>query len=291
MAFPISHKWLRQVLTDRGVAAPPEAACAAFVRSLDEPGARKARLFLDAVARGVESSDEMSSFLELIRAAGFAAQSSSASPSPEVDQFRVPTPLPKARATGAAAPGRATSKVSNELTPELEKRTKLREQGMHIYAGKAAMKVELDVLRGGEGETSRLTVQMELAPASGPRSYDWARKIPFQFTRKELPLLGSMLMGYAGDTLILTNHGPEHDKRLELHQQAGMMFVKLRQGPKTLAMPVDAADLYGWVALSITALKSHHEALDSGALFEMLKRVGALHAAASTQSSTNERNT
>ena len=58
--------------------------------------------------------------------------------------------------------------------------------------------------------------------------------------------------------------------------------MKLRQGTKTLAMPVDASDLFGWVAITITALKNHHQGLDSGALIEILKRTGAMHAAAST---------
>jgi len=288
--MPLSHKWLRQVLTDRGVAAPTEAACAAFVRTLDEAGQRQVRLFLDAVIKGVESTDDMLTFLTAIQAASPTNEApSDDTPGPST-QAAALHPRPSVRQFGATAPVRSTTKVSSVPAPESDQRAKLREQGMHIYAGKAAMKVELDVLRGGDGESSRLTVQIELAPAKGPRAYDWARKIPFQFTRKELPLLGAMLMGYAGDILVLTNHGPEHDKRLELRQQAGSIFVKLRQGTKTLAMPVEAADLFGWVALTITALKNHHEALDSGALFEMLKRTGAMHAAASTQTPTNDRN-
>lgn len=91
-----------------------------------------------------------------------------------------------------------------------------------------------------------------------------------------------MLMGYAGDSLVLTNHGPDHDKRLELHLQGSTLYVKLRQGARTLAMPVEAADLFGWVAITVTALKNHHDALDSASLFEILKRTGALHASASS---------
>lgn len=283
----LSHKWLRQVLKDRGVAAPTEAACAAFVGTLDEAGQRRVRLFLEAVVRGVESTDDMLTFLDSIRAAALAAQPPSAGTPQPPAQPAAPQFPPSVRETGTAATGRSLLKSGSTAASESGQRAMLREQGMHIYAGKAAMKVELDTLRSGEGESSRLTVQIELAPSKGPRAYDWARKIPFQFTRKELPLLGAMLMGYAGDVLVLTNHGPEHDKRLEVRQQAGSMFVKLRQGVKTLAMPVEAADVFGWVALTITALKSHHEALDSGALFEMLKRTGAMHAAASTQTPIN----
>lgn len=270
----LSHKWLRQVLTDRGVRAPSDAACAAFVNSLDPSGQEQTRAFLNAVTKGVESTEGMAAFLASINAAHrgavpVATESLSlrAQPLQARNSRPVPTTAPAKRKAVAAA--------------DSAERAALRDQGMHIYAGKAAMKIELDVLRAGEGEASRLTVQIELAPAVAPRSFDWEQKIPFQFTRRELPLLGAMLMGYAGSSLVLTNHGPDHDKRLELRQQGNVLYVKLRQGAKTVAMPVEAVDLFGWVAITIAALKNHHPALDSGALFEILKRTGAVHAAAS----------
>lgn len=271
----LSHKWLRQVLTDRGVKAPSDAACAAFVKSLEPAGHEQARTFLNAVAKGVESTDQMAAFLEAISAAH--REVTAVPPEP----LAVRAVQPSTRNTRSAPPVPALKRKPVAAAVNFE-RAVLRDQGMHIYAAKAAMKVELDVLRAAEGGPSRLTVQIELAPAAAPRSFDWGQKIPFQFTRRELPLLGAMLMGYAGESLVLTNHGPDHDKRLELHQQGSVLYVKLRQGTTTLAMPVDAADLYGWVALTVTALKNHHQALDSGALFEILKKTGAMHAAAST---------
>jgi len=273
----LSHKWLRQVLTDRGVKAPSDAACASFVASLPPEGIKYARAFLNAVAKGVEGTGDMNAFLESINSAHRSAVSPAAEPRAVRSNGYPPAQTKKASPTVPA------SKRQAATAAESAERAALREQGMHIYAGKAAMKIELDMLRAAEGDPSRLTVQIELAPAVAPRSFDWEQKIPFQFTRRELPLLGAMLMGYAGGSLVLTNHGPDHDKRLELHQQGNVLYVKLRQGIKTLAMPVEAADLFGWVAITITALKNHHQALDSGALFEILKRTGAMHAAASTQ--------
>lgn len=271
----ISHKWLRQVLTDRGVKAPSDAACAAFVNSLDPAGQEQTRAFLNAVMKGVESTEGMTDFLASINAAHREAAPVATEP---LAVRALPLPSRNSRPVQPATP------VKRKAVPAADsaERAALRDQGMHIYAGKAAMKIELDVLRAAEGDPSRLTVQIELAPAVAPRSFDWEQKIPFQFTRRELPLLGAMLMGYAGGSLVLTNHGPDHDKRLELHQQGNVLYVKLRQGTTTLAMPVEAADLFGWVAITITALKNHHQALDSGALFEILKRTGAMHAAAST---------
>lgn len=270
----LSHKWLRQVLTDRGVKAPSDAACAAYVSSLSPSGAEQARAFLVAVTKGIETTSDMTAFLAAINAARQEVAPATQSVAPQAAQppARKPRPVP-------IPPAAKRTPVS---AVESSERAALRDQGMHIYAAKTAMKVELDVLRAAEDEPSRLTVQIELAPARAPRAFDWAQKIPFQFTRRELPLLGAMLMGYAGDSLVLTNHGPDHDKRLELHLQGSTLYVKLRQGARTLAMPVEAADLFGWVAITVTALKNHHDALDSASLFEILKRTGALHAAASS---------
>lgn len=245
------------------------------MESLDPAGHEQARAFLNAVTKGVESTDGMTAFLASINAAHREAAPVATEP---LAVRSLPLPSRNSRPVPPATPVKRKAVAAADSA----ERAALRDQGMHIYAGKAAMKIELDMLRAAEGDPSRLTVQIELAPAVAPRSFDWEQKIPFQFTRRELPLLGAMLMGYAGGSLVLTNHGPDHDKRLELHQQGNVLYVKLRQGIKTLAMPVEAADLFGWVAITITALKNHHQALDSGALFEILKRTGAMHAAAST---------
>lgn len=72
----LSHKWLRQVLQDRGVHAPPESACAAFVASLDETARASARAALDSIARGVETSQTLDELLGAIDAAGRRADES-----------------------------------------------------------------------------------------------------------------------------------------------------------------------------------------------------------------------
>ena len=138
------------------------------------------------------------------------------------------------------------------------------------------MKVELDLLRAPDGEAAKYTVQIELAPSSAPRVYDWHQKVAFQFTRRELPLLAAMLMGFAGDALVLTNHGPDHDKKLEIHQQGNKLFVKIRQGGTAYSMPVEASDVFAWTAIAMTALKKNNDALDSGVFLEMLKRTGEM---------------
>ncbi len=267
----LSHKWLRQVLQDRGVHAPPESACAAFVASLDETARASARAALDSIARGVETSQTLDELLGAIDAAGRRADEST-SPAKQLCVSEVTTVASSNCPGNRAAP-----------TDSSQDRPWVRDHGVHIYGQKAAMKIELDLLRGDPGMPARYTVQLELAPAKAARTFDWQRKVGFQFTRRELPLLGAMLLGYAGDALVLTNHGPEHDKRLELQMQGPSLYVKLRQGARALALPVGPADTFAWSAITLNALKKNDEALDCGLLLEMLKRTGAMSIAAASQ--------
>ena len=273
----LSPRWLGQVLKDRGVLPPSDAACSAFVASLDAQGLAQVRATLNSIVQGVESSSDMAYLLNAIEHAHQQAVAPVAMAETHVPSVQPSHPANKAQPVVVDPPAKQP-----RATPA-EDRPWVRDLGIHVYAGKAAMKVELDVLRAQEDEPVRYTVQLELAPAKNVRSYDWQRKIAFQFTRKELPLLGAMLLGYAGDTFVLTNHGPDHDKRLEIHQQGNSLFVKLRQGAKTLALPVDAADVYAWMAIVMTALKKNHEVLDSGAFLEMLKRTGTMYQSSTTQ--------
>lgn len=248
---------------------PSDEACAAYVASLDAAALLQARAIVDSILRGVDSSQDVDKLVYAIERAGrLDTKVNSDLKRCDHEKGHLKSRL-TARNPVASAP---TAKVQAHD----QDRPWIRDQGVHIYAGKTAMKVELDLLRAPDGEAAKYTVQIELAPSSAPRVYDWHRKVAFQFTRRELPLLAAMLMGFAGDALVLTNHGPDHDKRLEIHQQGNKLFVKIRQGGTAYSMPVEASDVFAWTAIAMTALKKNNDALDSGVFLEMLKRTGEM---------------
>ncbi len=277
----IAPKWMRQVFADRGIKPPLEAACAAYVQGLDVSERVRLRAQLDRIVNGVESAGELEALLARIGAA---------------------TPVPREMPATKEAPQisesalvshAASSKQDQEAKRSQPAQSKERAAppwwygaGVHVYGQKAALKIELVLRREDQPDAGQFTVQLEFAEAKGGRTFDWANKIGFQLTRRELPLLGSMLMGYAGEALDLTNHGPEQDKRLELRQQGARLFVKLRKGARVIAIPVEPADVYEWSAIVLTALKKNREDLDSASILEILKRTGAMHAAPSTQRKT-----
>ncbi len=276
----IAPRWMMQVFSDRGIMSPPVAACAAYADSLDADGRARLCAELRRIENGVDSAGEVESLLTRIR---------SASPPKRDTPGALQAPDPALSPAPCAVPA-SSGKV---IRPSEEERKRERGQvpwwydaGVHVYGQKAALKIELEQRRADQPDAGQFTVQLEFAESKGQRTFDWTNKISFQLTRRELPLLGAMLMGYAGNELNLTNHGPEQDKRLELRQQGPRLFVKLRKGARAIAIPVEPADVYEWSVIVLTALKKNRDDLDTASILEILKRTGAMQVAPPTQRKT-----
>ncbi len=135
-----------------------------------------------------------------------------------------------------------------------------------IYGGKAALCIESDQTRQNEP-----TLRIEAARATAPRVYDWKQKITLQLTREELPVVTAVILG-----LILQcqyqNHGPDHDKGLEIVHQDTHLFVRLFQkGLGVLAIPVTAADSYALGALCLRQLNQTSPWLSAQEVIVLLK--------------------
>jgi hypothetical protein len=261
----ISPRWVRQVLADRGITSPGLHQLESYIADLDGNGVEALQKLLRSIQIGVESSTDLQDFLERVHAIVVPEQAGRVAETPPDA-----APLPVARARAKPAKSALSPSI-----PPLE-RPWVREHGVHIYGGKAAMKVELDTLRSDVEESVRYTVQVEMASATAPRTYDWTKKIAFQFTRRELPLLAVRLLGYSAGPLRLTNHGPDHDKQIEIRDQGNSMFVVMKQGARTLALPVEPADVYQWLAIALVALQKNHPELDGTLLLELVKRTGQI---------------
>lgn len=170
----------------------------------------------------------------------------------------------------AAAPGRAAETANSQTAL-------LRAHGMHVYASSAALKIELDVLRGSEeGGAPQYTLQIEAARSSNGR-YQWQQKVPFQLTARELPVLASFLLGFAGSSLAFRNHGPNTDKSLEIEDQGAKLYVKLGYASRApIPVPVDAADVFAWGELCLVALRLNRPLLDGQATLALLRRLGKM---------------
>ena len=135
-----------------------------------------------------------------------------------------------------------------------------------IYGGKAALCVEADETRQHEP-----TLRLEVARATGPREYDWTRKLTLQLTRDELPVVAATVLGLLPRCLF-KNHGPDNNKGLEIEHQGSHLFIRLFQKDHgVFAVPVGAADSFHLGALCLRPLRQAAPWLSDQGVLTMLK--------------------
>lgn len=260
----ISPQWTVQVFRDRGIKPPAILSIQRFLAALSEQERGDVYAALHKIEMGVDDPAITRAIVERMEANGQQAVAGAAQSletrSAQAAVKQVVQAMPKqSKPAGGAVPW-------------------YRAHGAHIYATSAAMKVELDILKSDPDEPLRYTVQIEMAPSRAPRTFDWDAKIAFQFTRRELPMLAAMLMGYMKKPLALSNHGPDRDKSIEIQDRGtNRLLVRLRQGGRRVLMPVFAEDVHMWLTIAMQALKHNSPELDGALLLEMLKRTAAIH--------------
>ena len=180
------------------------------------------------------------------------ARSAAPRPSPEA------TPNAGMAAVKSPPAGRAPRATSTPARPD---RVQCR-----VYGSKAALCIETDVTRQDEP-----TLRFEAAPATGPRAYDWPRKLTLQLTRAELPVVTATVLGLL-PRCTYKNHGPEQNKGLEIEYQGSHLFVRLFQKDRgVLAVPVGPADSYALAALALRALRQGTPWLSDQGILMLLK--------------------
>lgn len=152
-------------------------------------------------------------------------------------------------------------------SPEQERRA--HQLQTKIYGTKAALTLETDFLQSGLS-----TVSIEGAACTAPREYDWAGKVTFQLTRKELPVFTAMMAGHGGvNTMVeFLAHGPDKDKNLRVMDQGASLLVSLRQGQRLLAVRLQLADTYQILAICLKALTDNDPHLDPQAILVLCRR-------------------
>lgn len=268
-------KYLEQVLRDRGIPLPPLRQLEMFVDLLSEAQKPEMEERLRKLSLGVEQQEDVQALLEGINAHAPAALPSAVEVAASPRRFEESCPPPQAE-RNAHRPQRA-GRADDKLPPDVL--TTLRQHGMHVYATSAALKIELATLRAGEGGGAlQYTVQIDAARAKA-HGYDWHSKVPFQFTRRELPLLAAHLLGMGGKKLTLANHGPNTDKHFELEDQGTHLFVKVRiTGQAPIALPVPPAEVFGWGEICLVALQMNRPTLSTDGHLALLRRVGRMDA-------------
>lgn len=147
-------------------------------------------------------------------------------------------------------------------------------QSVHVYGNKSALCFEPDTTKDGTH-----TVALDAALATGPRQYDWKRKIRVQLTVRELPIVAAVIFGF-GRFCEFKNHGTNNDKGFSLENQeknaVGQVFARVFAKDQVLrAVPIDAADAWRVGALFVRQLRQQYPWLDGDTLMMSLRMTGA----------------
>lgn len=271
----VSHRWIAQVLKQRGIPVPDLKELEGAVAQCTEEIRTRLLNVVTLIERGTEEAGD----IEWVRVALKAPGQKARKVSPDLEQ----TPLV---VSAAPVPSHATEPRPDR--PQFLENGQLDDAGSgtavpakrvkhHIYASKAALTIELDTLRQQPGEEDVVrTVLIEAAVATAGRGYDWERKIPFQLMRRELPMVAGALLGLLDRPLAIENHGPERNKSIWIEQQGSTYFVKISQGARTIALPVDCSDAYAWNAIVLQALQHNAPSLSGSLQLRLIHRVAEM---------------
>ena len=255
----LHHGYASQVLRGRGVQPPPLEQIAAYLASLTGDALAQEAGRFRRIALGVDDTGDVPSLLAAIR--DFASTS----------QLPSAVVVRRERPAAQESPARATAPATDPHTDFL------RSNGVHVYGSTAALKIELDTF-GGETKDRQAgyTVQIEGARKEPGSGFAWHRKIQFQLTKRELPLMAAFLVGYGGPSIEFANHGPAHDKALSVMDQGRRLYVRLRQYGNTIPVPIEPSDVYAWGEICMLALQLNRPSLGTEGQLAMLRRIGRM---------------
>lgn len=147
------------------------------------------------------------------------------------------------------------------------------QRGVHVYGGKAALTFELALATARRQEYA--TIKIEGAKALAGKQFEWDNKLVFRLTKRELALFAATLLGWL-PKLEFTGHGEEKSKTLAVEDQGGVLFVRLTQGRRLLAVPIPAEEIFDVTALVLQALAQNEPHLDSQTILHLVKRAAAM---------------
>ena len=136
------------------------------------------------------------------------------------------------------------------------------EPSHHVYGGKAALTFQCDVTKGTERKPGVPTMAIDGALATGPKQYDWNKKIRIQLTVAELPVVCAVFMGLL-ERCQFQNHGQDNNKGFEFEHQGDKVFCKLFGPGQVIAVPVSMPDVFQVSSLFTRQFRKGHPWISS----------------------------
>lgn len=227
---------------------------------------RAAPMAADTQVQAPETTDPVAAEAHAAWPERAASQDGSPPPSAARDQ-QPSAGAPQRRAEGAeeSAPERAAPDARPAKRPR---------QQVKVYGSTGAFTWESAPVRAASHEAAQSTVMIEGAAAAGDGTFDWRAKIIFACARRELPQLLAVLLGWR-DAAAFRFHGGKAGKELSLTHQEHGLYVKLREGRETVAVPVTDADRYELAMLVLGVMADNDPGRDRHSVLAVCRDVMA----------------
>ncbi len=159
-------------------------------------------------------------------------------------------PLPARANTQRGSEGPATSNPSPDVESTVHEPFSRK---LKLFGKQAAHTLEVGYHRRSKDFMDVQVVSVESASSKGDGTYDWGRKLVFQFTPEEMPVALAVLLSLR-PAAKFSNHGQDHRKFLELRWQESGLVVITGDGRANFAVPVPHEMAYYLLMIFCTAL-------------------------------------
>ena len=259
--LPVNARWVVYVLDQRGIKSARAAKVQSALKKMAPNQVNELRLRVSRLQTGADQADDLDHMAQWVRGLEEEAPDTTALDGVGRNEQLHAMPL---------------RLVRTESSREFEK-------SLHIYAKSGALTIERVVVNGGNVDEKVAkpfhTIQLEMATAISRMKFEWDKKIIFRLTRRELPLFAACLFGWCR-MLACGNHGETRDKFLTVENQpGGLLYVKLKQGKRLIAIPVGAEEMFDLIAEVLLVLGQNAPHVDSATLLQMIQRAGTMHEA------------
>ncbi len=273
----LNPRWVRSTLSDRGLPVLDLQAIQYGIEQLDDEQLATVHALVSRLHTGTDQVVDMQEM------ANWASSWSRAWKENSTESMLVSLTPP------AAPPHEMPLKMSHQTKPHrsgLEREDTLHSdrksqmrQSHHVYGTSAVCCIEPALIEDIGAEWKRPdfhTIAIEIAPnIPGTKHFDWTAKISVRLTRRELPAYAAVLMGIQ-KSMMAEKHGPANDKSITIDDQGKHLFIKIRQGARTLGVQAQPDDVFALLSMVEEVMLRNTPSLDSQTIVANIKRYGAM---------------
>ena len=268
----ISAERICLVLRSRGIPAANVEGYKPLLRTMDAEDHQTLDYHLRRVVMG---ADDRASLAFMADLSALARGNEIDTTEPVLAKLRpyvapVPTASDRGKTLQCVSPHQGMEPSASSLRTEQEREVFRKKH--YVYGQRCAYMFELDWLKARPNQAKQnRTVTVEAAMQLAPRSYDWERRISFQFTLLELPQFTAVLLGKLAPDQVwhASNHGRERNKFFRAKEQSNSIFMKLEQAGFIWPVRVGQEHRYQILTLALEALRYNDDNLDTPTIIQL----------------------